>query len=184
MLQKEIDTVIGSSRLPTVHDRARLPYTEAVAKEIFRWNAVVPSGLLHYLNEDDIYDGYFIPATSTIIANIEGMLHDERTYRDPYTFDPTRFLPHLSGRPSERNPHTIGFGFGRRKRSGMRLAESSLFIACAMIGATLDIQKPTKDGHVVEPVFEKLPGLISHPKPFDVVVKPRTKKAEQLLGSE
>lgn len=42
--QAEIDAVIGSDRLPNFSDRDSLPYVEAFAKEVLRWNAVVPLG--------------------------------------------------------------------------------------------------------------------------------------------
>ena len=42
--QEEIDRVIGSDRLPTFADRGSLPYVEAVAKELLRWNPVTPLG--------------------------------------------------------------------------------------------------------------------------------------------
>lgn len=40
--QAEIDAVVGPDRLPSFSDRASLPYIEALAKEILRWNAVLP----------------------------------------------------------------------------------------------------------------------------------------------
>lgn len=42
--QAEIDTVIGSDRLPTPDDRKDLPYVEALVKEVFRFNPVAPLG--------------------------------------------------------------------------------------------------------------------------------------------
>lgn len=43
--QAEIDRVVGAhGRLPTIEDRPRLPYVEAVMKEAMRWNPVVPMG--------------------------------------------------------------------------------------------------------------------------------------------
>ena len=43
--QEEIDMVIGNDRLPTIADQANLPYVEAVAKEVLRWNPIVPFGM-------------------------------------------------------------------------------------------------------------------------------------------
>ena len=40
--QEEIDRVVGRDRLPKLDDRARLPYIDALEKETFRWNNVVP----------------------------------------------------------------------------------------------------------------------------------------------
>ena len=42
--QEELDSVVGSDRLPTMEDRDALPYIDAVVKETFRWFPVVPMG--------------------------------------------------------------------------------------------------------------------------------------------
>jgi cytochrome P450 len=42
--QAEIDAVVGPNRLPDFHDRPSLPYTNAVLKELARWNLVTPFG--------------------------------------------------------------------------------------------------------------------------------------------
>jgi len=68
--QKEIDSVVGHDRLPTLSDMSSLPYMEAVMKETFRWNAVLPMGLPHATQEDDTYNGYLIPKGSIVFANI------------------------------------------------------------------------------------------------------------------
>jgi cytochrome P450 len=40
--QAELDVVIGRDRLPTFDDRPRLPYIEALCKELMRWQMVTP----------------------------------------------------------------------------------------------------------------------------------------------
>lgn len=67
--QKELDTVIGPDRLPTWEDRPNLPYIGAIIKETIRWNSATPLGVPHAVIEDDIYEGKFIPAGATVIAN-------------------------------------------------------------------------------------------------------------------
>lgn len=42
--QKEIDSVVGSDRLPTAADREHLPYINALCLEVLRWNPVGPLG--------------------------------------------------------------------------------------------------------------------------------------------
>jgi len=44
--QAEIDSVIGSDRLPTLADQPNLPYVNALVKEVLRWNPVGPLGKL------------------------------------------------------------------------------------------------------------------------------------------
>ncbi|KAG1811027.1 cytochrome P450 [Suillus variegatus] len=97
--QAEIDAVIGPDRLPSFADRGSLPYTEALAKEVLRWNVVAPTGLPHRVTEDDVHDGYFIPKCSLVIPNIwlnachdRFMLNNPQTYPSPLQFNPERFL--------------------------------------------------------------------------------------------
>ena len=40
--QAQIDSVISRDRLPTFEDRSRLPYIEAICKELLRWQIVTP----------------------------------------------------------------------------------------------------------------------------------------------
>ena len=42
--QEELRQVVGTDRLPTLNDRNRLPYIEAVLKELLRWMPVTPLG--------------------------------------------------------------------------------------------------------------------------------------------
>jgi hypothetical protein len=42
--QAELDLVVGRDRLPTFDDRPRLPYIEAICKEVVRWRMVAPLG--------------------------------------------------------------------------------------------------------------------------------------------
>jgi cytochrome P450 len=42
--QAEMDRVIGTDRLPTLDDRKHLTTTDALVKEVLRWQAVAPQG--------------------------------------------------------------------------------------------------------------------------------------------
>ena len=42
--QEELDSVISRDRLPTYDDKPRLPYIEAMSKELLRWHMVTPLG--------------------------------------------------------------------------------------------------------------------------------------------
>lgn len=86
------------------------------------------------VTKDDIYNGYFIPAGTTIIGNTwyvfritspwhkmsrlvypRTILHDERNYSQPMDFMPERFL-NADGTENEAilDPATAAFGYGRR----------------------------------------------------------------------
>lgn len=68
--QIELDTVVGPHRLPSLSDRASLPYMAALLKECLRWQVVGPFGLPHCSTEDDEFRGYLIPKGTTIITNL------------------------------------------------------------------------------------------------------------------
>ncbi|KAF7374570.1 O-methylsterigmatocystin oxidoreductase [Mycena sanguinolenta] len=68
--QTEIDTVIGTDRLPDFEDRPSLPFVEALYREVMRWKPVTTLGMAHASTADDVYDGYFIPKGTMVISNI------------------------------------------------------------------------------------------------------------------
>jgi cytochrome P450 len=43
--REELDSVLKPGRLPDFKDREKLPYIEALIKEVYRWNPVAPLGL-------------------------------------------------------------------------------------------------------------------------------------------
>lgn len=59
--QAQIDLVVGRHRLPTFEDRDKLPYIEAMVKEVLRWRPITPMGFPRLVTQDDWYKGYFIP---------------------------------------------------------------------------------------------------------------------------
>ncbi|KAG1804496.1 uncharacterized protein BJ212DRAFT_1486621 [Suillus subaureus] len=49
--QAGIDVVVGSDCLPTFADRDSLPYTKTLAKEVLRYNVVVPTAIPYRVTE-------------------------------------------------------------------------------------------------------------------------------------
>jgi cytochrome P450 len=129
--QEEIDQVLGG-RLPTVADRGKLPYADAIVKEALRWHPVAPMGIPHVSVEDDLLNGFYIPKGSLIMPNIWALTHDSEVYHDPMVFKPERFLG-IDGREPEMDPHAVVFGFGRRVCPGQFLADVTQFIS-ALLG--------------------------------------------------
>ena len=68
--QAELDAVVGSDRFPEYSDRESLPYINAIVKEAYRWQNVVPLGVVHRSMADDEYNGYFLPEGTLVLANI------------------------------------------------------------------------------------------------------------------
>ncbi|KAF7586776.1 hypothetical protein BBP40_008346 [Aspergillus hancockii] len=173
--QEEIDRVIGLNKLPTFDDRERLPYIDALVKETLRWHPVAPLAIPHAATEDDIYEGYFIPKGSLIVANVWAFTHDPNVYHDPGTFKPERFL---SDNP-EADPHTVAFGFGRRICPGRLLADATIFLSIAQSLTVFDFSLP-KGG---DAKAEFSPGIVSHPAPYRLRITPRSASHEALIRS-
>lgn len=179
--QEEIDTVVGKERLPSLQDRASLPYVECILKEVLRWASPSPMGLFHCTATDDYFQGYYIPKKATVIANIWAMLHDADVYPEPMRFIPERFLPD-SGVPIQPDPSEIAFGFGRRVCPGQHIAEASVFIQIATALATLEFRKAVDEtGVVQEPEVAFTTAITSHIKPFKCNITPRSDSARVLL---
>jgi len=67
--QQELDSVVKPGYLPDFNDEESLPFITAIAKEALRWRDVTPTAIPHYLQCEDEYKGYRIPARSIIIPN-------------------------------------------------------------------------------------------------------------------
>ncbi|KAG5635743.1 hypothetical protein H0H81_010226 [Sphagnurus paluster] len=175
--QKEIDAVLGGGRLPEFSDRDSLPYIDCVLQETTRWYSVVPMGVPHRSTEDDVYRGMFIPKGSVIIANTRGMTLDERFYKNPQSFNPSRYLPQPEG---NNEPYPNGpFGFGRRICPGQHFAEASLWIAIASVLACFKISKAIgEDGKEITPKMSVNSGVN---RPFQCYIRPRDDQARRLI---
>ena len=68
--QEELDRVVGADRLPDFSDQGVLPYISAIIKEVLRWGCPGPIGVPRRAREDDMYNGYFIPAGATVVENV------------------------------------------------------------------------------------------------------------------
>jgi cytochrome P450 len=203
--QAELNAVVGRDRLPEFSDQERLPYVKAVMSECLRWLPVLPvgksksqmhicasqfdnssgfAGVPHSTAEDDTYRGCFIPKGTIVFPLQWALLHDTVTYPDPEEFVPERYLHRLpSGawteRSDVRNPRDFSFGFGRRACPGTHIAEQSLFASVATALHTLDIQRrQDPQGNEIVPKPNVSGGLLSHPKPFDYVIKMRDDATE------
>ncbi|KIM28309.1 hypothetical protein M408DRAFT_23713 [Serendipita vermifera MAFF 305830] len=109
---EEIIHVTDGTRLPRISDRSNLPYTEAVWKEVFRWNSFLPVGIPHVNSQDEVVNGYLIKAGTLINTNVGFMLSDPRVWGDPENFRPERFLTDEA--KSLPNPQVVTFGYGTR----------------------------------------------------------------------
>ena len=112
--QEELDRVIGKEELPDYSHKERLPYIDALVKEVLRWNPPLPISLPNRAMQDDVYRGRLIPEGAIVIQNVWAICRDRSIYPDPETFNPDRFLKDGKINPLIFNPEDRVFGTGRR----------------------------------------------------------------------
>jgi len=181
--QAELDAVLGRDRLPTFEDKSRLPYIEAMCKELMRWQMVTPMGVPHASTQDDEYKGFFIPKGSTMVANSWAVLHDPEIYPDPEEFKPERFL---NEDMSFRDDPTIAlvFGVGKRICPGRHFVDATLFIVIASVLAVFNVTKAKDENGREIPIQVTMAvgnGIVIHPGKFECSISPRDKLAEDLI---
>ncbi|KAK7462926.1 hypothetical protein VKT23_007506 [Stygiomarasmius scandens] len=184
--QDELDRVVGRSRLPSPADMKHLPYIQAIVKEIVRWKPPTPIGVPHASNEDDYYDGFFIPKGTVIIPNVWHLNRDPEIYGpDADQFRPER---HLDQQGNLRDPKDDGhftFGFGQRVCVGRHVANNFLSIAFATILWALRIE-PVKD-HAGNDILPDIDAEVSYnaviirPPPFEFVTVARFEDVDTLM---
>ncbi|OSX56429.1 hypothetical protein POSPLADRAFT_1160025 [Postia placenta MAD-698-R-SB12] len=177
--QAEIDAVVGSERLPQISDRPSLPYIRSLIAEVYRWLPAGPLGAPHALDEDDVYDGYFLPKGSIIIPNVWYMLHDPNIYPEPDVFKPERY----GGSDIEMKKVTdIAFGFGRRACPGFYFAEGTIFSIVMTVLATCDIMPIVDDhGQEIIPDIKYPTKAVLCPEDVKCIFRPRSEKAKSAL---
>ncbi|KAG9101405.1 hypothetical protein FRC06_003046 [Ceratobasidium sp. 370] len=174
--QREIDAVVGTSRLPTMDDQLNLPYVGRLIQEVLRWQPIAPLAIPHVCAEENEYRGYRIPRGAIIFGNVWAMSRDERVYKNPEAFDPDRYL-------DADVPVAPGFGWGRRLCAGVHYANASLFIIVVSILAGFDItRRKDNHGNDIIPTTEGVGNaLVYHPKPFKCKFTPRSDLHARLI---
>ncbi|KAJ3547732.1 hypothetical protein NM208_g1355 [Fusarium decemcellulare] len=186
--QEELDRVVGSERLPGFEDEDNLPYIRAMVKETLRFWPITKPGMNHASTEDDWYNGYFIPKGSVVMLNWWAIHNDENRWKDPDTFDPTRYLsdPYTTAESVNLSDGNLrdhfAYGAGRRICSGMHLAQNSLYINMARTLWAFNIKRAKdQNGNEIDPVLQPEPGFLNVPARFRVLLEPRSPKHAEIV---
>jgi cytochrome P450 len=139
------------------------------------------------LEEDDEYNGFYIPKGAVIHAVDLALARDEQLYPDPETYNPARWLE--PSYPTYKEPLTEhprlmghhGFGMGRRMCPGIDVTEAELLVACGALLFAFDM-KPYNNSKGEPQWPDSLaftPNLIGGPLPFkfDCAVRSEKKAA-------
>jgi len=124
-VQKEIDSVVGLNRSPSMMDKPHLKYTDAVIMEIQRHSNIVPMGVRHIMNKDIEVNGEKIPAGTHVNALMADILKGDH-WGDGTVFRPERFLDEEGN--LKKNEELIPFSIGKRQCLGEALARTELFL--------------------------------------------------------
>ena len=113
-VQDEIDSVVPKGGLPSLQDRSKLVYTEAVMLEVLRWATILPFAVVHLVPETFDYQGYTFPKESLLLYNVWGVHRNLEVWNEPNRFNPERFLDTTGKINKSLTEHLIPFGVGKR----------------------------------------------------------------------
>uniref|UniRef100_A0A0K0EZ52 Cytochrome P450 18a1 (inferred by orthology to a D. melanogaster protein) n=1 Tax=Strongyloides venezuelensis TaxID=75913 RepID=A0A0K0EZ52_STRVS len=125
-LQDEIDEVIGSDQLVQLSDKIKMPYMNAFITEGNRYANIGGLTLSRRCTKDTFINGYLISKNTLIQPFFWGANMDEKYFKDPFTFNPNRFLDSEGNFKVEHEP--MSFGKGKRICAGKSLADAELFL--------------------------------------------------------
>ncbi|XP_053397674.1 cytochrome P450 2K4-like [Mercenaria mercenaria] len=125
----EMTKVLGKEP-PSVADRKRLPYVQAVVLEGLRISHVAPLAMPHTVHQDTLFRGYIIPEQCTVIPVLSSVLKDPYVWEDPEEFKPERFL-NADGSDVIIPEQFIPFSLGPRSCLGETLARIEIFLFTA-----------------------------------------------------
>nr|QWK52341.1 cytochrome P450 705A37 [Isatis tinctoria] len=133
-LREEIESVVGRTRMIQETDLPKLPFLDAVVKEVLRLHAHGPLSVRKF-QEGCKIRGFYIPENTTLVVNAYAIMRDPNYWEDPDEFKPERFLDSLRPLPAEEARREqalkyIPFGTGRRACPGGNLA--SIFVRTAV----------------------------------------------------
>jgi len=166
-VQEELDKITGGTRLPCWADRSETPYTEAVITEIQRCASVSPNGGFPRFTKSAIkLMGYDIPKGTSVWANLDYLIRNQKAFPNPDKFDPER---HLQNGKHVPHPHVIPFGYGKRRCLGETLARMELYRFFTGLVHHFHIRK--RPGDELTLTFDI--GSLRHPKRYFAIFEPR-----------
>ena len=167
-LHAEIADVLGNDS-PSVRDKNRMPYMQAVILEGLRISHVVPLSMPHTVDQDTLFHGFLIPENCTVIPVLSTALKDPSIWEDPEEFIPERFL-NADGSDVIIPKHFIPFSLGPRSCLGQTFATIEIFLFLTGLVQKLKFL-PENDGDVPDKKGEL--ATTFYPKKFNMRVVKR-----------
>lgn len=161
-VHREIDSVLTNGRMPTLEDKHKMPFVEAVLHEVLRFCNIVPLGIFRATSQDANVNGYRIPKGTMVITNLYSVHFDEKYWHEPGVFSPQRFLDNNGN--FVRREAFLPFSLGRRQCLGEQLARMEMYFFFTTLLQRFHLQFSPG---TVPSVTPKL-GMTLQPKPYSI----------------
>lgn len=166
---EHIDHVLGKEQFPTLKDKSKLAYIEAVILETQRFHNIVPiSGPRRVLKPTNL-GGYDLPKNTTVLIGLQSVHMDKEYWNDPEVFRPERFLD--ENNKIVNTERVVAFGQGKRRCLGEALARACLFTFFVGILQNYQLKLP-ESGELPDEIPQ--PGIVMSPKPYKILFKRRS----------
>ncbi|KAK3705151.1 hypothetical protein QZH41_003750 [Actinostola sp. cb2023] len=170
-LHKEIDSHIREDDAPNLSHKKDLPFLEAFTSEVLRMNYVTPLSIPHKTTADTSLKGYYIPKDTMVVVNLWSLHHDQSIWKDPFEFNPARFLDEQGMYVLPPGGDFLPFSAGPRGCMGEVLARSELFLFLSRLLQRFEFKMPA--GSKPPSLKGVGAGTIIHPPSYQLIAKKR-----------
>ena len=171
-IYQEIIQRVGSKRSIDTGDREKLPYIQAVFKEVHRYASIAPLNVPHKTIVDTAVGGISIPKGTTVFTNLYNMHHDPKHWNEPEKFKPERWLNADGSLKKEKATHYLPFSAGTRGCLGERMAKMQRFLIVTRLLVKFEVS--LTPGEPMPSLKDGIMGLTYAPaSKFKIILTPR-----------
>uniref|UniRef100_A0A7M4FW14 Cytochrome P450 2C5-like n=1 Tax=Crocodylus porosus TaxID=8502 RepID=A0A7M4FW14_CROPO len=142
-IHQEIDEAFSANHVPSMEDRVKLPYTNAVIHEVQRYQPVHNENFPREVTRDTVFWGYTIPKGTPAIPMLDSVHTDPVQWETPKQFNLGHFLDE-NGHFRKREAF-IPFSAGKRACPGEGLAQMELFLFLTILLQNFIFKAATED---------------------------------------
>ncbi|GMR45626.1 hypothetical protein PMAYCL1PPCAC_15821, partial [Pristionchus mayeri] len=91
-LRREIRSVVGMDRMPSMADQINMPYARACALELQRYANVIATNVQRVTQRDVVIRGQMVPAGTWVNGDVHYIMANDPIFVSPEEFVPERYL--------------------------------------------------------------------------------------------